>query len=68
MAETPDPIEVVREARHRISERFDHDPAKIVQYYSMLQREFRGRLLEGLPKVTRASQHDDATDDDSRRQ
>lgn len=43
----PDPaIEQVREVRHRISARFDHDPEKLVRHYIELQREFRGRVLE----------------------
>jgi hypothetical protein len=44
----PDPtIARVREARHRISERFGHDPKRLVEYYMKLQEqdEFRGRLI-----------------------
>jgi hypothetical protein len=56
----PDPaIEQVREVRHRISARFDHDPERLVRYYMELQRTFRGRIIKvsGIP----------APDDDSQR-
>lgn len=39
-------IEEVREARHRISARFDHDPARLVAYYMELQQQYRDRLLD----------------------
>jgi hypothetical protein len=43
---TPDPpIDEVREVRRRISARFDHDPARLVDYYIQLQEEHRDRLL-----------------------
>lgn len=43
----PDPaIEQVREVRHRISERFGHDPERLVRYYMELQSEFRGRIIK----------------------
>jgi len=44
---TSDPaVDEVREARRRISERFDHDPARLVSYYMKLQRErYQDRLL-----------------------
>jgi hypothetical protein len=45
MAELSDPIDIVRDARHKISERVGHDPARLVAYYIELQREFRGRML-----------------------
>jgi hypothetical protein len=35
----------VREARHRISERFDHDPYKLVAYYMERQRQHEERLV-----------------------
>jgi hypothetical protein len=49
----PDPaIDEVREARHRISERFDHDPARLVDHYIKLQDEYRDRLFkESRPTV-----------------
>lgn len=50
----PDPtIARVREARHRISERFGHDPKRLVEYYMKLQEqdEFRDRLIRS-PEMT----------------
>ena len=38
-------IDEVREARHRISARFHHDPALLVAYYMKLQDKYRGRLV-----------------------
>jgi len=39
-------IDEVRDARRRISERFNHDPARLVGYYMKLQRErYQDRLL-----------------------
>lgn len=31
-------IDEIREVRHRISARFDHDPARLVAYYMELQK------------------------------
>jgi hypothetical protein len=42
-------IKLIREARRAISERFDHDPKRLVEYYSELQKEFADRLVV-LPK------------------
>lgn len=39
-------IDEIREVRHEISARFDHDPAKLVAYYIKLQEQYRDRLLE----------------------
>jgi hypothetical protein len=39
-------IEEIREARHRISERVGHDPARLVAYYIELQERYRDRLLK----------------------
>ena len=36
----------IRETRHRISERFGHDPQKLVAYYIELQKKYQGRLLD----------------------
>jgi hypothetical protein len=40
----------VREARRRISARFDHDPAKLVAHYMERQKQHRGRLI-GAPET-----------------
>lgn len=43
----PDPvIDEIREIRHRISERFDHDPSKLVAYYMEMQQQYKDRLIE----------------------
>jgi hypothetical protein len=39
-------IEEIREIRHRISERCNHDPAQLVAYYMKLQQRHRDRLLD----------------------
>lgn len=46
MNEPDDPIDLVRAARHRISERLGHDPARIVEHYLTVQEAYRGRLLQ----------------------
>ena len=38
-------IDEIREVRHRISERFGHDPERLVQYYMTLQERHRDRLI-----------------------
>lgn len=39
------PIEEIREFRRQISARFDHDPARLVEYYGKLQEQYRDRLM-----------------------
>lgn len=39
-------VDEIREIRHRISEQFGHDPARLVGYYLELQKKYRDRLLE----------------------
>ena len=39
-------IDEIREVRHRISARFDHDPARLVAYYMELQKQYQDRLIE----------------------
>jgi hypothetical protein len=45
----PNPIDAVideiREVRHRISERFDHDPERLVAYYMEWQERYRDRFI-----------------------
>lgn len=38
-------IDEIREARHRISEHCNHDPAQLVAYYMKLQEQYRDRLV-----------------------
>jgi hypothetical protein len=39
-------IDEIREVRHRISARFENDPARLVAYYMKLQEQHRERLIE----------------------
>ncbi len=41
-----DEIAQVRAARHRISERFEHDPYRLVAYYMERQKELADRLVK----------------------
>jgi hypothetical protein len=47
-------IDEVREVRHRISARFDHDPSRLVAYYMELQRQYGDRLIEGETRAVRS--------------
>ena len=49
-------IDEIREVRQKISQRFAHDPTRLVAYYMELQEQYRERLLgqEQSPK-----QHED---------
>lgn len=38
-------IDEIRALRQRISERFAHDPARLVAYYMELQEQYRDRLI-----------------------
>ena len=44
-------IDEIREIRHRISARFDHDPARLVAYYMEQQKQYQDRLIEA-EKIT----------------
>ncbi|HUT95936.1 MAG TPA: hypothetical protein VMY37_41165 [Thermoguttaceae bacterium] len=48
-------IDEIREVRHRISARFDHDPARLVAYYIELQQGYRERLID----AAKAGKHED---------
>jgi len=51
----PDPvIDEIREVRHRISAKFDHDPAKLVAFLMQYQEQFRDRLVYDPAKQTDA--------------
>lgn len=39
-------IERIRRARHRISEKCDHDPQKLVRYYIERQKRHQERLVQ----------------------
>lgn len=48
--ESNDPVlDRVREARHQISARFDHDPSKLVAHYMELQERYSERLVSYAP-------------------
>lgn len=49
-------ITQIREIRHQISERFNHDPKKIVEYYIELQKKYKDRLLDE-PKIKYAEEN-----------
>lgn len=40
-------IKRVREARQHISEKLDHDPRKVIEYYMELQKKYLDRILPG---------------------
>jgi hypothetical protein len=39
-------IDEIREIRHSISERFDHDPEQLVAYYMEMQGRYRNQLVD----------------------
>jgi len=43
---TPDPvIDEIREIRHAISARYEHDPTKLVTFLMQFQQQFQDRLI-----------------------
>lgn len=38
-------IDEIRAVRHRISEKYDHDPAKLVAYLMEFQTQYQDRLV-----------------------
>lgn len=47
MKKQSDPvIDEIREVRHRISARFDHDPKRLVAHYMDYQKQFQDRLID----------------------
>ncbi len=47
MQDQSDPvIDEIRKVRQSISARFDHDPARLVDYYMKLQERHRERLID----------------------
>jgi hypothetical protein len=45
-AQSDPAIDEIREVRHQISARFNHDPARLVAYYMELQEQYKDRLIE----------------------
>ena len=39
-------IDEIREVRHNISARVDHDPERLVLYYMELRKRYQERLIE----------------------
>lgn len=44
-------VERIRQTRHKISEECEHDPKKLVKYYTKYQQKFSGKLIRK-PKIT----------------
>ena len=38
-------IDEIREVRHRISARFEHDPTQLVAFYMEMQQQYQDRLI-----------------------
>jgi len=38
-------IDEIRDVRRRISQRFDHDPRKLVEHYRQMQEQYQDRLV-----------------------
>ena len=39
-------VDEIRAVRHRISARFDHDPAQLVSFCLEMQKQYQDRLIE----------------------
>jgi len=50
-------VDEIREIRHRISERCNHDPAQLVAYYMKLQEQHRDRLIGSAKPVEHIDPH-----------
>ena len=48
-------IDEIREARRRISARFEHDPTRLVAHYMELQKQYQDRLA----KTEKTAEHTD---------
>ncbi len=49
-------IDEIREVRHRISARFDHDPTQLVTFYIEMQKQHRDRLIDPAKSTKRRDQ------------
>ena len=49
-------IDEIREVRHRISARFDHDPTQLVTFYMELQKQHQNRLIDPAKSTKRRDQ------------
>lgn len=48
-------IDEIRDVRHNISARFNHDPERLIAYYMELQKRYQDRLLRTAAGQTDAS-------------
>ena len=57
MTQNPDDpvIDEIRDVRHRISARFDHDPTRLVAFYMELQKQYQDRLIETAKEYRRSA-------------
>lgn len=44
-------IDEIREVRHRISARVDHEPARLIAYYIVLQKRYEDRFVAAVSVV-----------------
>jgi hypothetical protein len=58
--ENEEEIDRVRAARYRISERFGHDPYRLVAYYMELQNERQDRLVRAVDPGARVDSADES--------
>jgi hypothetical protein len=42
----PGTLDRVHNARHQISEKFNHEPEKLIRYYMELQKNYKNRLAD----------------------
>ena len=49
-------VNEIREVRHRISARFDHDPARLVAFYMEMQKQYQDQLIKITENAERSSQ------------
>ena len=49
-------IDEIREVRHRISARFEHDPTQLVTFYMEMQKQYQDRLMETAKSTERNDQ------------
>ena len=49
-------IDEIREVRHRISARFDHDPTQLVTFYMEMQKQYQDRLINSAKSTEHTDQ------------
>ena len=49
-------IDEIREVRHRISARFEHDPTQLVAFYMEMQKQYQDRLINPSKNTRRKDQ------------